>query len=142
MTENQNPEIQEKQDKKENPATPEASPAPENPEPRTFKTLEQAFSLGNGQNSALNLLRDTKQTVSVFLISGIKLEGVISAHDQYSMALTDANGNQQLIYKAKISTITVAGARDKNQQRSGYNRQGARKPRKTAEPNDIRPGGA
>lgn len=73
-----------------------------------FTTLEQAFSLGSGQDSALNWLTKSKLKVAVFLISGIKLEGVVSGHDQYSMLLTDAHGNQQLIYKAKISTITQA----------------------------------
>ena len=64
---------------------------------KSYKSLEQAFSLGNGQNTALNWLKETNQVVSVFLVSGIKLEGVISGHDQYSMTLTDDNGCQQLI---------------------------------------------
>lgn len=92
----------------------------ENTEKLNYKTLEQAFSLGNGQNTALNWLMETKQTVSVFLVSGIKLEGVISGHDQYSMALTDASGNQQLIYKAKISTITIAGSAEKPAHRNNF----------------------
>ncbi len=71
-----------------------------------YTSLEQAFYLGNGQDSALNWLKESKQRIAVFLISGIKLEGVVSGHDQYSLLLTDSRGNQQLIYKAKISTIT------------------------------------
>jgi host factor-I protein len=76
-------------------------------ENENYGTIEQAFSLGNGQEAALNWLLQTKQTVAVFLISGIKLEGVVSGHDQYSLLLTDSHDNQQLIYKAKISTITI-----------------------------------
>jgi host factor-I protein len=75
-----------------------------------YTSLGQAFSLGNGQESALNWLREKKIPVAVFLISGIKLEGVITSHDQYSLLLTDARGIQQLIYKAKISTITQVTA--------------------------------
>ena len=73
-----------------------------------YQTLEQAFSLGNGQESALNWLYKNKQEVAVFLISGIKLEGTVTGHDQYSLLLTDSHVNQQLIYKAKISTIALA----------------------------------
>ncbi len=76
-------------------------------EPRSspFSSFEQAFSLGNGQDSALNWLRINKYPVAIFLISGIKLEGIITGFDPYCILLTDNVGNQQLIYKAKISTI-------------------------------------
>ena len=36
-----------------------------------YKSLEQAFSLGKGQDKALEWLVETKQPVAVFLISGI-----------------------------------------------------------------------
>ncbi len=90
-----------------------------------YTSLGQAFSLGNGQESALNWLREKKIPVAVFLISGIKLEGVITSHDQYSLLLTDARGIQQLIYKAKISTITQVTA---SKPRSGrpFTRSGGR----------------
>lgn len=73
----------------------------------SYSTIEQAFSLGNGQDSALNWLRKNRSQVAIFLVSGIKLEGTISGFDQYSVLLTDAHGNQQLVYKAKISTIAM-----------------------------------
>ena len=69
------------------------------------------FSLGNGQDSALNWLRKSHTNVAIFLVSGIKLEGIISGFDQYSVLLTDAHNNQQMIYKAKISTIAPLGNR-------------------------------
>ena len=52
----------------------------------SYSTIEQAFSLGNGQDSALNWLRKNRSQVAIFLVSGIKLEGTISGFDQYSMA--------------------------------------------------------
>lgn len=45
-----------------------------------------------------------------FLISGIKLEGTITHNDQFSILLTDTHGHQQLVYKAKISTVAQVGA--------------------------------
>ncbi|MEE0987535.1 MAG: RNA chaperone Hfq [Succinivibrionaceae bacterium] len=75
-----------------------------------YSTIEQAFSLGKGQDGALEWLKDTNQTVAVFLISGIKLEGTITHNDQFSILLTDTHGHQQLVYKAKISTVAQLGA--------------------------------
>ncbi|MGL5038002.1 MAG: RNA chaperone Hfq [Aeromonas sp.] len=72
-----------------------------------YTSIEQAFSLGNGQDSALNWLRKNNTHVAIFLVSGIKLEGTLSEFDQYSVLLTDAHGSQQLVYKAKISTIAM-----------------------------------
>jgi host factor-I protein len=78
---------------------------------QNYTNLEQAFSLGNGQDSALNWLRKSHTSVAIFLVSGIKLEGIVSGFDQYSVLLTDAHNNQQMIYKAKISTIAPLGNR-------------------------------
>jgi len=78
----------------------------------SYSTIEQAFSLGNGQDS---------------------LEGTISGFDQYSVLLTDAHGNQQLVYKAKISTIAMHSGRPQ------VSIQRARKPRVSMAP---RPHGA
>jgi len=55
----------------------------------SYSTIEQAFSLGNGQDSALNWLRKNRSQVAIFLVSGIKLEGTISGFDQYSVLLTE-----------------------------------------------------
>ena len=75
------------------------------------QSLQQAFSLGNGQDAALNWLRKNQTHCAIFLTNGIKLEGIISAFDQYSILLSDPRGQQQLIYKAKISTISPATRR-------------------------------
>ncbi|KUE79278.1 RNA-binding protein hfq [Aeromonas schubertii] len=94
----------------------------------SYSTIEQAFSLGNGQDSALNWLRKNRTPVAIFLVSGIELEGIISGFDQYSVLLTDAHGNQQLVYKAKISTIAMHSGRPQ------VSIQRARKPRVTMSP--------
>lgn len=86
-----------------------------------FSTLEQAFSLGNGQDSALNWLRVTKQPVAIFLVSGIKLEGIISGFDPYCILLTDYNNNQQMVYKAKVSTIAQVSHSHNSRKNSGHN---------------------
>ncbi|MFD1006973.1 MULTISPECIES: RNA chaperone Hfq [Oceanisphaera] len=75
------------------------------------QSLQQAFSLGNGQDAALNWLRKNQTHCAIFLTNGIKLEGMISAFDQYCLLLSDPRGQQQLIYKAKISTISPATRR-------------------------------
>lgn len=75
-----------------------------------YSTIEQAFSLGKGQDGALEWFKNTNQTVAVFLISGIKLEGTITHNDRFSILLTDTHGHQQLVYKAKISTVAQVGA--------------------------------
>ncbi|MGL4753300.1 MAG: RNA chaperone Hfq [Aeromonadaceae bacterium] len=112
-------------------------------EQQNFSTLEQAFSLGNGQDSALNWLRKNRSQVAIFLVSGIKLEGSISGFDQYSVLLTDAHGNQQMIYKAKISTIAMLGSRPggsfqrpRRPPRPGMERTGGYEDRRNAPPAD------
>ena len=98
------------------------SEQPQTQRQTTFATLDQAFSVGNGQDSALNWLRLKKLPVSVFLISGIKLEGVIAGFDPYCILLNDPSGNQQMVYKAKISTITISnGGSGQGGKRQGRN---------------------
>ena len=98
----------------------------------SYSTIEQAFSLGNGQDSALNWLRKNRSQVAIFLVSGIKLEGTISGFDQYSVLLTDAHGNQQLVYKAKISTIAMLSGRSAG----GFQQRPRRPGGPSARPND------
>ena len=58
------------------------------------------------QDPYLNGLREEQIPVSVYLINGIKLSGIISAFDQYVVILNDPkNTVGQLIYKHAISTI-------------------------------------
>tara|TARA_B100001113_G_scaffold267388_1_gene222153 strand:- start:1536 stop:1754 length:219 start_codon:yes stop_codon:yes gene_type:complete len=55
------------------------------------------------ENFINNLVNNSKQ-VTVFLISGIKLEGTISSFDSNTLTLKGSN-NIQLVYKHAISTI-------------------------------------
>ena len=57
----------------------------------------------NLQDKFLNKLRKEKISVSIFLINGIKLDGVIQAFDSYTIILK--NKPSQSIYKHAISTI-------------------------------------
>ena len=57
----------------------------------------------NLQDKFLNKLRKDKIQVSIFLVNGIKLDGVIEAFDPYTILLR--NKITQSIYKHAISTI-------------------------------------
>lgn len=55
------------------------------------------------QDPFLNALRREKVPVTVFLVNGIKLQGVITAFDNYCLMLK--NGVTQLVFKHAISTV-------------------------------------
>lgn len=55
------------------------------------------------QDPFLNELRKEKVPVSVFLVNGIKLHGVIDSFDQYVVMLK--NSLTQMVYKHAISTV-------------------------------------
>ena len=58
----------------------------------------------NLQDTFLNHVRKTKTPVTVFLIIGVKLQGVITWFDNFCVLLR-REGQSQLIYKHAISTI-------------------------------------
>ena len=62
--------------------------------------MKQNHSL---QDPFLNELRKEKVPVSVFLVNGIKLHGVIDSFDQYVVMLK--NAITQMVYKHAISTV-------------------------------------
>lgn len=55
------------------------------------------------QDPFLNELRKDRVQVSVFLVNGIKLHGVVDAFDQYVVMLK--NSVTQMVYKHAISTV-------------------------------------
>ncbi len=61
----------------------------------------------NLQDLFLNKLRKDHMTVTVFLVNGVKLQGIISWFDNYSLLLK-RDGHIQLIYKHAVSTIMPA----------------------------------
>ena len=58
------------------------------------------------QERYLNQLRKENVPVSVYLVSGIKLQGEIESFDQFSILLK--NSVSQMVYKHAISTIQPA----------------------------------
>jgi len=58
----------------------------------------------NLQDKFLNTIRKEKMPVTVFLVNGVKLQGVITWFDNFSMLLR-RDSHVQLIYKHAISTI-------------------------------------
>jgi host factor-I protein len=58
----------------------------------------------NLQETFLNQLRKEKLSVTVFLINGVKLQGIITWFDNFSILLK-RDSHIQLVYKHSISTI-------------------------------------
>ena len=58
----------------------------------------------NLQDAFLNQVRKEKNSVTVFLINGVKLQGVITWFDNFCILLR-RDGQSQLGYKHAISTI-------------------------------------
>ncbi|QJQ33128.1 RNA chaperone Hfq [Sphingomonas lacunae] len=58
----------------------------------------------NLQDIFLNQLRRTKTPVTMFLVKGVKLQGIITWFDNFSVLLR-RDGQSQLVYKHAISTI-------------------------------------
>jgi host factor-I protein len=56
------------------------------------------------QDAFLNHVRKTKVPVTIFLINGVKLQGVITWFDNFCVLLR-RDGQSQLVYKHAISTI-------------------------------------
>lgn len=57
------------------------------------------------QDIFLNELKKGNDTLSVYLINGIKLQGHLVDFDQHCIKLKNANGIEQMIYKSAISTL-------------------------------------
>ena len=60
------------------------------------------------QDHFLNSVRRAKLPVTIFLVKGVKLQGVITWFDAFSLLLR-REGTSQLVYKHSISTIMPAG---------------------------------
>ena len=59
------------------------------------------------QDHFLNSVRRGKLPVTIFLVKGVKLQGVITWFDAFSLLLR-RDGSSQLVYKHSISTIMPA----------------------------------
>jgi len=58
----------------------------------------------NLQDSFLNHVRKEKIPLTIFLVNGVKLQGVVSWFDNFCLLLR-RDGHAQLVYKHAISTI-------------------------------------
>ncbi|MFM2272004.1 MAG: hypothetical protein RL702_1069 [Pseudomonadota bacterium] len=92
-----------------------ARPRPSKPEPEETEVAETAPPAaiaaaplpGKGQNlqdQFLNLLRRNKIPVTMFLVKGVKLQGIVTWFDNFSILLR-RDGQSQLVYKHAVSTI-------------------------------------
>ena len=60
----------------------------------------------NIQDSFLNTARKERTSITIYLLSGVKLTGRIRSFDKYSVVL-EASGQEQLIFKHAISTVVM-----------------------------------
>jgi host factor-I protein len=75
-------------------AAPEPAPAPST----------NGSKPANLQDQFLNHLRRDKTPVTMFLVKGVKLQGIVTWFDNFSILLR-RDGQSQLVYKHAISTI-------------------------------------
>ena len=60
------------------------------------------------QEVFLNTMRKNKAPVTVFLVNGVKLQGIVTWFDNFSVLLR-RESQSQLVYKHAISTIMPLG---------------------------------
>ena len=69
--------------------------------------MENKPATQNIQDTFLNTARKERSSITIYLMSGVKLTGRIHSFDKYSVVL-DTNNQEQLIFKHAISTVTTA----------------------------------
>ena len=89
--------------------TAKLKPASEQSEAPTAPASSPAASQkgANLQDVFLNHLRREKLPVTMFLVKGVKLQGIVTWFDNFSILLR-RDGQSQLVYKHAISTIMPA----------------------------------
>jgi host factor-I protein len=68
--------------------------------------MESSKPAQNIQDSFLNTARKERLSITIYLLSGVKLTGRIRSFDKYSVVL-EANGQEQFIFKHAISTVVM-----------------------------------
>ena len=63
----------------------------------------------NLQDTFLNYIRREKIPVTLFLMNGFQLRGIVRSVDSFAV-LIEADGRQQMIYKHAISTVAPVRA--------------------------------
>ncbi|MXP28499.1 RNA chaperone Hfq [Porphyrobacter algicida] len=85
------------------PASSEEAPKEESKSPKQSKVAVSSKQ-ASLQDAFLNLLRKNKAPVTMFLVKGVKLQGIVTWFDNFSILLR-RDGQSQLVYKHAISTI-------------------------------------
>ena len=62
----------------------------------------------NLQDAFLNSVRKTKTPLTIFLVNGVKLQGIVTWFDNFCVLLR-RDGQSQLVYKHAISTVMPMG---------------------------------
>ncbi|MFC4295169.1 RNA chaperone Hfq [Novosphingobium tardum] len=87
------------------PKPPAPEPVAESPKPAAAKKAAGASGRQQSlQDVFLNHLRKGKIPVTMFLVKGVKLQGIVTWFDNFSILLR-RDGQSQLVYKHAISTI-------------------------------------
>jgi host factor-I protein len=68
--------------------------------------MENKPAAQNIQDTFLNTARKERSSITIYLMSGVKLTGRIRSFDKYSLVL-ETNNQEQLIFKHAISTVAV-----------------------------------
>src|SRR5471030_2325279 len=68
------------------------------------KSNQMAEKSQNVQDVFLNAIRKQKIPVTIFLVNGVKLQGIVTWFDNFSVLLR-RDAHSQLVYKHAISTI-------------------------------------
>lgn len=94
----------------------EAAPTPTpRPKPKPAGKSQSSGAKGQSlQDAFLNLLRKSKAPVTMFLVKGVKLQGIVTWFDNFSILLR-RDGQSQLVYKHAISTIMPGAPMDAGQ---------------------------
>ena len=61
----------------------------------------------NLQDTFLNSVRKSKTPLTIFLVNGVKLQGIVTWFDNFSVLLR-RDAHSQLVYKHAISTVMPA----------------------------------
>jgi host factor-I protein len=80
------------------------APGRRQPEGQQEEHLVPSEKSQNVQDVFLNHVRKNKTPVTVFLVNGVKLQGIITWFDNFSVLLR-RDGHTQLVYKHAISTV-------------------------------------
>lgn len=59
----------------------------------------------NLQDAFLNQVRKEKTLVTIFLVNGFQIKGMVKGFDNFTV-IVELDGRQQLVYKHAISTVS------------------------------------